>query len=661
MPLHDERPSRRPALRRVTTLALVAAAAWALQGARQTLAPAVDAVVTDGLAPVRSGLFGRHGGEVQAPCRFAAGTRMAYDVVGETRVEIDFARVTDGVDAGAHAQVVASPPEAHHVERRWHLDLLALDPEADGASVLAARITDGGARVIGGEPPERATSPALSDIFLIRVDARCAIREFGWRTAGDLDAAREQQLLAAGLGFWAPANPSRAASYVGTSLDDTGRYAAKYRYEDGRLTGEAVSFSLGQGVATGAAVGVEILGSSIAVELADAVWFESLSAERELSFTLAGRSFGTHFRATRAQRAPLAAFTPEVVLADGGWSWGVLAGRPRDASKDFDDALRDLPLADALARYRELVAGGKLGEYGGLLRDWLRANPERTGDVLALLRDGEFSGEQVARAGLFWALGSADTAEARAALVGVLRQWPDPAHQIAAAQALAMVQRPSAEMIEVVARSAGREDLHAVERGAMALALGAIAQRSEAHSPEIAALARAEIRGWLQRRGDDEQLGHALLAAGNAGHEALAADIRPYLDHESPTIRRHATHAMRHLSPETAYPRLEERLGDGDRVVRTSALETAAAIARRTDRAPTAAMIDLAGSRLAGAHVAEERAAVSLLGEAARRGDARADALLREHLRAQLADPERDPQRLATLARSTPARWQAGR
>ncbi|MFY0541447.1 hypothetical protein [Nannocystis pusilla] len=125
------------------------------------LAPAVDAVVTDRLAPVSAGLFAWPDGEVQAPCRFAAGTRMAYDVVGETRVEIDFARVTDGVDAGAHAQVEASPPEAHHIERRWHLDLLALDAEADGASVLAARITDRGARVIGGEPPESAASPAL--------------------------------------------------------------------------------------------------------------------------------------------------------------------------------------------------------------------------------------------------------------------------------------------------------------------------------------------------------------------------------------------------------------------------------------------------------------------------------------------------------------------
>src|SRR5688572_214492 len=98
MPLHDERPRRRLALRCVTTLALVAGAAWAVQGARRTFAPTVDGPVAARLAPVRAGLFGGQGDEAQAPCRFAAGTRMAYDVVGETRVEIDFARVTDGLD-----------------------------------------------------------------------------------------------------------------------------------------------------------------------------------------------------------------------------------------------------------------------------------------------------------------------------------------------------------------------------------------------------------------------------------------------------------------------------------------------------------------------------------------------------------------------------------
>jgi hypothetical protein len=38
MPLHDDRPPRRPALRTVITLALVAGAVWAVEGATRTLA-----------------------------------------------------------------------------------------------------------------------------------------------------------------------------------------------------------------------------------------------------------------------------------------------------------------------------------------------------------------------------------------------------------------------------------------------------------------------------------------------------------------------------------------------------------------------------------------------------------------------------------------------
>lgn len=638
---------------------LVAGAVWALQGARETNQPVLDAA-HEGDGPARfGGRFDASRAATGRPCAFDRGARMAYDVVSETSVAVDLSRLSEDVDAGGQVEVKASPAEARQVERRWHIDLVALAAEDDGASVLAARIEDRGARMIGGEAP--APSAALAETFLIRVDPRCAIREFGWRADGDLAAAREQQQLAASLGFWAPADAGRAASYTGTGFDATGRYTAKYRHEDGRLTGEALSFALGAGQARGVPIAVEILASSIEITLSEGAWFETLTDARELEFKVGERSFGAQARATRARRVAAGGFAPAVAVDDGGWIWGVLENMPRDSSQEFDPALRELPLADALARYRELAAGGDLGAYGGLLRDWLRANPGRTGELVALLRAGEFDGQQLARAGVFWALGAANTGPATAALVGVVREWPEPRHRISAAQALAMVERPTTEMVAVVVESAGREGLHPVERGAMVLAVGTLADASATRSPEVAAAARAEIRGWLRGPGDEQQLGHALQAAGNAGHDELAGAIRPHLDHDSATIRRQATHALRNLSPEQAYPSLEKMLADDDRAVRTSALATATTIARRSEQAPTAAMIGLAADSLDGAPQAEEHAAVALLGEAARRGDAEADALLREHVRARIADPEQDPQQLATLARSTPGRWRAAR
>jgi HEAT repeat protein len=595
-------------------------------------------------------------------CAFVPGTRMRYDVVSETIVEIDVSRLKEDVDVGdgSEVEVAASPAEAHRIERRWQLDLIAVALD-EGASVLAARIEDHGVEVEAGEGEGAGitASPALSDVFLIRVDERCGIRAFGWRTDGDLEAAREQQLLASGLGFVAPRDTSEASSYGGTNFDATGRYAANYRYEDGRLEGEALSYSLADGVGRGAPISVEILASMIEVELGAGVWFESLKNERDLEMTFNARAFGSHFRSTNARRVPSGEFSPVVDLGDGGWSWGVLAGKQSDAAQQFDESLRDMPLADALARYRELVASGGVGEYGGMLRDWLRANPERTGELTAMLRAGEFANEQVARSGLFYALGSANTEQAKTALVDILREWPETRHQIAAAHALSMVEQPTREMLELVAVAASREDLHEVERGSMALALGAVAHSTEASHPEIAAEARGQIRDWLETPSGDEQISHALLAAGNAGHDELAAEVGMYLDHESPKIRKDAAQAVRQMSPEQAYPHLEQALADEDRSVRVSALETAASVARNRDRAPSEALVELASERLGDAEQHEQRAAISLLGEAAKRGDARADGVLRDHLRAQLFAEDRNAGQLAALGRTMPGHWKA--
>jgi hypothetical protein len=593
-------------------------------------------------------------------CAFVPGTRMRYEVVSETMIEIDFSRLSEGVDVadGGQVEVNASPAEAHRIERRWQLDLVAVALDEQG-SVLAARIEDRGVEVKAGEGAGIAPSAALSDTFLIRVDARCGIREFGWRSEGELEAAREQQLLAAGLGFVAPNHTSGASSYGGSNFDATGRYSANYRYEDGRIEGEAVSYALADGVGRGAPIGVDILASKIDVELGAGVWFESLHNERDLEMTFNARVFGSHFSSTKARRAASGEFKPVVDLADGGWSWGVLSGKQRDASLEFDQSLRDMPIVDALARYRELVASGSVSEYGGMLRDWLRANPEHTRELVELLRTGEFGDEQVARSGLFYALGSANTEQAKTALVDILREWPQTRHQVAAAHALSMVEQPTIEMLELVAIAATRQDLHEVERGSMALALGAVANSSEATNPELAAQARGQIRDWLETPSDETQISHALLAAGNAGHDELAADIGIYLDHESPKIRKHAAGALRQMSPEQAYPQLEQALADEDGGVRVSALEAAASVARSRDCVPTETLVELASERLSDAEQLEQRAAISLLGEAAKRGDARADEVLRDHLQAQLVADDRNVAKLAALGRTMPGHWKA--
>jgi HEAT repeat protein len=585
-------------------------------------------------------------------CALDPGARMAYEVVSKTDVDLDMAKLSSGIDVGGQGQVAASPPDHHVVHRSWRLELEVLRAEADGSSVLAARIDDGEMSVRGRPMPAR-TADDLARTFLIRVGADCSLREFGWRSDGDLDVAREQQVLVAGLSFTAPRDAREAQVYGGGGIDSTGRYLASYRYEDGRVVGEATAYALGEAGST--PVRVEILASTITVELGAGAWFESLENERDLALRLRGIEFGGHFRSTIADRVTPGRFTPEVDLDDGGWSWGRVPPAARDVSEEFDPSLRERPLDDLLARYRELVASDSSGRT--LLRDWLRANPEQTSELLARLRAGEFADDRT-RAGVFYALGAANTEAARGALVDVLSDWPSAGQQIAAAHALSMVQQPSPEMVELVAAATTNPDWHPIERRSMALALGAVAHGNGPAAEPVAAEARGQIQDWLETPGSDEQVSHGLLAAGNAGADELAPVIGAYIDHDSPEIRKQATRALRQVSPDEAFPQLEHALDDDDALVRGAALDSAASVARLHDHAPSEALVGRATDSLASDTTAERHAAIALLREAASRGDAGADAALRAHLRERL-DGEVEPAELVALGRGAAPSWRA--
>lgn len=585
-------------------------------------------------------------------CRFEPGARMAYEVETQTEADLDVSRAADQAQT---VQVAASSATKYHRSRHWRLELVALAHDDPDSSLLAARIDDRGLEVYSGEATGTAADPALAQTFLIRVDPRCAILEFGWREGAALEPTHQQQVLADGLGFWAPERLSKAGSYAGHSFDGAGRYAADYRYQDGQIQGEVTSFSLGEGEQRGVPVAVELLTSKIEVELHAGAWFETLTYERDLEFVLAGEPFGDHFQATKAERVEAGEFAGRVDLDDGGWRFGRVAAPQREPSEAFDPKLRELSIDDVLVSYRDLVEGGQLREYGHLLRDWLRANPEQTGSLLARLREGAFDGEQVARSGLFYALGSANTEEAKAALVDILREWPSVSQQLSAAHALAMVEQPNQDMLDLLSAATLRADLHPIERSSMALALGGLA--GEGHkNTELAEAARGQLGEWLAQPADAAQISHGLLAVGNAGHDGLASAVDPYFAHEDPQIRRQATRAVRGMSPDEAFPRLERALADEDERVRTSALDIAANVARLHDARPDSELVEFASQSL-DASTAESRAAISLLGQAAEHGDERAGELLRQRLHAQLDSEARDPAKLAALGQSTPGHW----
>ncbi|MCA9701129.1 MAG: hypothetical protein KC431_26640 [Myxococcales bacterium] len=206
----------------ITLAALTGASILAWQGAEPAAGEVDEHANADAVGLARRtglGVTTAMGG----PCSFVPGTRMAYEVRSRTRVELQPGSLAGGIDVGSGpGQVVASPTINRDIERDWGLELEALALDAEGTSTLAARIEDRGIRSFEGEAP--SASPALSDTFLIRVDARCGLVEFGWRDDGDLDGAREQQIMVGGLGFVAPATLGELTRYAAPAFDLNGRY-----------------------------------------------------------------------------------------------------------------------------------------------------------------------------------------------------------------------------------------------------------------------------------------------------------------------------------------------------------------------------------------------------------------------------------------------------
>ncbi|MCA9711577.1 MAG: HEAT repeat domain-containing protein, partial [Myxococcales bacterium] len=365
--------------------------------------------------------------------------------------------------------------------------------------------------------------------------------------------------------------------------------------------------------------------------------------------------------AARAEPSP---WQPRVQPSDGSWSWGLLLDAPAGEALDapVEAALVGLAPPEAVERYLALVHGRRTtAEYAGLLREWLRANPAGAEALVAMLEAGRFDDEPLARSALYYALATADTPQATAALVGLVDgEDTRLAHRVSAAQALAKLEHPPAEVVEVLAAQATRTDVHPVARGSLTMALGTLAHELDGRAPELAAQARARIEGWLEAPTDDDALSSALLAAGNAGHDALADAIAPYLRHEQPRIRQKAAHALRQMSPQEAFPRLERGLDDAEPSVRVEVLASAAEVSRSHGVPPPPAMIDAAADGLGQAHErSEERALIALLGEAARRGSDDARGALRAQLAQELARDDRDPARLRALGAHADTHWQA--
>lgn len=615
-------------------------------------------------SPERGSVAVAPGGD--GPCAFAPGTSMAYEVTTRTRTEIDMAPLMSQVRVDAAPLTAEATAMDQRGSRSWRVDLEGVARGADGSAVLAARIEAGPTEIDGQGPVPPSAS--LSETFLVRVNARCNIRDFAWRSDADPAATRDQQRLMSGLGYLAPQGDER--SYGGGLFDVIGRFYASFSVaDDGALSGRAVMYREPFGRSHGSVrPAFEVVGSAIDVERRSGQWFASLRRTRDLTLTMHDEAIGRLRGSVTARSVAPAGWRASVDLDDGGWTWGLMLAEGAApatvaaAEPGAQSQLGGVAVDDAVDRYLEQIRerGSSIDAIPYLV-DWLQANPEGAGQLVAALRSGQFDGEQRGAAGLFLALSIANTEQSRAALLGIL---DDPGyhggHKISAAQALANIEAPTEAMVDAIAALIDDPELDEMTRGALAMSLGTFANHNLERAPELAEVARERLQAELRDAGGDPRLGASLLAAGNAGHDDLAPAIEPYLDHEDPEMRQRAAHALRHMSPDTAYPRLSAVMTDDDGAVRAIAIETATAVSRAHGAAPPAAVVEHAVSRLdLTTAKREQKALLDLLGQAASHGDDHADAALRQHFEEELTASDRDLGKLQALGRHTNTRWTA--
>lgn len=624
--------------------------------------PSVASVTDDRARPRRGRAYGS-GTTVDNPCAFAVGSTMAYDVKTATRNVIDMGGLMDQVQLDESAPMQAEATAIDQAaSRQWHVDLTAVAQGEDGSTVLAAHIAAESTEIDGVGP--HAPAESLGDGFLLRLDPHCSIREFGWRTEGDLDTAREQQALMAGLAYLAPKRAEDG--YGGLLFDALGRYFAQYDVQgDGTLVGRAVEYRKPFGQAMrGMAPTFDVVKSTVTVVPADGQWFASLNHEREVALSMMDQTLGTLRSSVNAVAGEPRSDVPALNPHAEGWTWGLLLGRPGPVKSRVEAKRAELvgvSIGEAVTRYQAIVEqhGYAIDAVPELVA-WLQANPEGAADVLAQLRAGAFDGRNGGAPGVFLALGTAGTDEATSALLDILETAGDlPGHKISAAQALVNVQSPTSAMIDAVVAGVDNAD-DSVTRGSLAMSLGSFAHHNADRAPELAERARGQISDWLADPADDADLAGSLLAAGNAGHDGLAAAIEPYFEHDDPEIRQRAAHAMRHMSPEEAFPRLSDTMVDDDPAVRASAAETALSVSRSRGAQLPEQLVDTAIEQLDLSEPSRgQKALLGLLGEAAKSGNAGADAVLAQHMADELETGITDLDKLQTLGQHMGTRWTA--
>jgi HEAT repeat protein len=542
---------------------------------------------------------------VARACRFDGARPLAYDV-----------SFTMEVSASERPQRLA-------VDGRLALRFVRDDGER---ATLAARFTPSAGAA--GALASTAATP-----MVVEVDRRCRFTRIAVPEGTAPAAAQFARGLLRNLEVVLHDGPA-AREWVVTQRDAAGSYEVAYRFEGddpadpgASATRRRLRFVAPPGQAPQGSV--EVVASQGRFALAaDAPWLRSLDASERLRLhtplgATAEVAVTTRLRALTGAAAADVALAPLAGLDGYTFDEAPVTASPRPQSRPdpVDPALASMPAAEALTRYRALVAGGQSGVGRGahFLASYFRARPAAVGDFVALLRAQRLSSDEAAP--VFLALQLADTDEARQALVAALR---DPSMRtldreraaIALSQTGAAVRPELVDALtELATRPRGREPDPLADTAMRAL--GGLGLRARGADPALASRVTGTLVRALERAGSDLPLRAAALdGIGNSGDPSALDAIAPYVDSASEITRAAAVTALRQMDDARAAALLARRFAvEPDAPVRTSIVQ---ALAGDVTRPPPPHAVDLAIRALPQeADRAVRAALIVLLGEAA--------------------------------------------
>jgi hypothetical protein len=456
--------------------------------------PALDTAPPS--APVRSTPAAHSDGSTEARdgCAFSANTRVAFNLRFRAKSEIT-------------AQLLGQPggdPVSTESEQRMRMEVVAVEPtnptQVEPSAVLLAQFVDPHATGTGRLPD------ALSEPFLLRIDAHCALTGFARARSVSRFDGRVQQAFAYELNtFWSPSDVH--ARSIDNAIGRARMDVTPYVKDSHRTIVQTVTRydELWRGK-NEAALNFDLAPkhSETTVRMGDGPWFENLDKAERLEGP-AGNS--ANYADAHRVEPNVAALDAAGYAKGKGFIWENLLPMRIPAPRLDDVTALDLRQREAVRHYtpervkdrfmQRFASGAGIQQVWPELTHYLEARPEETETLVNMMKKDEISTD--ASPAFYIALGRARTPEAKAALLDIMRdQVAPPVERIRAM--FGLVDRndvgvPLAKEFASMARdiTRGHEPAKRVLGREALLALGALAGMQQDEGVTQVAVAAAAL------------------------------------------------------------------------------------------------------------------------------------------------------------------------